>query len=123
MRKSTLRDCTWSIKSARRGDNHVGIASQIGQLRAHRRAANQDDAFKAKRLADFRESFLDLQRQFARRQNHQCATARTLARSDKTLQNRQRERQRFAGSGLRDADDIVAGETDGNRAVLESAWA
>ena len=59
---------------------------------------------------------LDLRRQLARRLEHETAKGAVLGEQG---QDRQRESGRFAGAGLRGADQIFAGKNDWKRAELD----
>ena len=98
-------------KPAGRGDENIDAVHKAADLRAHRDAADHQRGSKPQMPAVSAEAVENLARQFARRAQHQHAAGFVLERAriaGEAMQDRQRESRGFAGSGLRDADDIAA---------------
>ena len=74
-------------------------------------------------LAVGREALADLRRELARRRQHEAAdaarTGHRVARHREPLQDRQRERGRLAGAGLREAEQVAPCEDVRDRAALD----
>ena len=106
-------------QAAGRGHEHFDAVRQRAHLPVDRHAADgQCNRERADVAPVGAEAVGDLAGQFARRREHQHAAG--FFRRPQTLvlqvmEDRQRESRGFAGSGLRDADDIAAlqGERDG----------
>ena len=98
---------------ARRRHHDVDAARQRGDLGTLRDATEDDRLAEAETGAVGAEIVVDLNRELARRRQHQCArTTRTgpFRVTGKLLQDGKRERGRLAGARLRDAEQIFAGE-------------
>ena len=104
---------------ARRCDQHVDAARQFGILIAERNAADQKRDVELLADAVFIELFLDLGCQLAGRLHnegarHACPGAALFQHG----QHRQHEGRRLAGAGLGDAEDVAAGQNEGDRLIL-----
>ena len=89
---------------ARRGDDDVHAAPQGSFLWFIRHAAKDRRHFDAGAACILSHTFFHLQRQFPRWRKHQCSGA--LGAVEQATHQRQRERRRLAGAGLRQADDV-----------------
>ena len=121
LRRSALLRTRSSRRPGRR-DQHVDAVHQGADLLAHRHAADGQRRVDAQVAAIGVEAVEDLARQFARRAEHQRAAGlavRSLRIGEEVMQDRQREGGGLAGSGLRDADDVAAGQGDRNGLGLD----
>ena len=95
-------------QAARRRDQHVGAAHDLGFLIAEGDAADQQRDVELVIRAIFGEAFLDLRGEFARRlENERARHARPGAALFETAQHRQREGGRLAGARLGDAENVA----------------
>ena len=102
--------------------HHIDRLRQALQLQAVGRAADQaGGAEAAQLLAIGHGGFLDLQREFARRSQHQHARTHALDRrlGLQTLDRRQQKRRRLAAAGIRRHQQIAPGQRRGNRLRLD----
>ena len=109
-------------QAARRGDEDVGAATQVVDLRAHAGAAEDGGDVQAQVAAVGLDAVGDLHREFAgRRQDQRARLARAVGRRllRQPLQQRQRERGGLAGAGLRAAEQVVPGQRQRNRLQLD----
>ena len=100
-------------QAAGRRDQHVEAVHQVAHLPSHRDAADHERGLDAHVAAVGAEAFEDLAGQFARRAEHQHARALLFQRLPvvgEPVEDRERERGGLAGAGLRDADEVAAGE-------------
>ena len=105
---------------ARRGHDQVDAAAQRLDLRAFADAAEDRRVAQRQMPAVGADVLFDLRDQLARRRDHQHAHACAVGRRrGQPFEQRQHERRRLAGAGLRDADDVAAGEDHGNRLRLD----
>ena len=95
----------------------MAAAAQLRLLVADRRAAEDRDDIDAARGAVDAERLRDLDAQLARRRQHERLHHIDL-RID-VLHHRQTEGCGLAGAGLRDADQVPAGEEVGNGLRLD----
>jgi hypothetical protein len=105
---------------ARSRNDDVDAAMQRLYLRLHADAAVDGRRANLHILAVGADAFLDLQAELAGRGNDQDADffrGRRLLR--KKLEDRQREAGGLAGSGLRGAEKVFAGENDGDGLRLD----
>ena len=102
-------------ETAGRRDDNVGISRESVYLRTQRETADKHRRFKAETVADASQGFVNLKSQFARRKNHKSPSFYL----SQPLNHRDSERQRFAGAGLRDADDVLALDGGRNRLPLD----
>jgi hypothetical protein len=86
----------------RRRDRRRGAAPGSAGLRRRRRRSSRSAAAGAAVGADV---LFDLRDQLARRRDHEHAHGAKRRRLREPLEERQHERRRLAGAGLRDADD------------------
>ena len=94
---------------ARGADDDVHAAAQRAELDAVRLAAVDGQHVHALDVGGvLLERLADLERELAGRREHQ--RLRRLLRQVEAGQDRQRERRGLAGAGLREADDVAAGE-------------
>ncbi len=104
------------------GDDEMRAGAKGVDLRIFADAAkNGGDAERQIFAIDF-YVLLDLQNEFARGRDDERAGAARAAVAEhgrKLGQHRQRERRRLAGAGLRDADEVVAGDDGRNRRRLD----
>jgi len=108
-------------QAARRGDNDIHWLRQALQLKAIRRAADQAGGAETTHvIAVFHRGFFNLQREFARRGQHQHARAHAFDRGlgQQTLDRRQQERRRLAAASIRRHQQVTAGQRGGNRLHL-----
>src|SRR6202022_3961651 len=130
---SSTRNSTWPSFSpllctragggaAGRGPHDFDALHHRADLTAHRHAADRQRRTEADVAAIGVEALEDLSRQFAGRAQHQHAAGLGL-RLDAVLQNAMQDRKRegrgLAGAGLGDADDVTAGNCDGNGLSLD----
>ena len=109
-------------QAARRRDQDVDAAHQLGVLIVERDAADDQRDVELVVDAVFDETFLDLGGEFARRLEDQRARhARAGAALFQHGQHRQRERRRLAGAGLRDAQHVAPGEHVGDGLILDGS--
>ena len=106
---------------ARRGDDDVHARPQRPLLRVHRHAAVDRDARNRRVVRQPLHLVFDLDRELARRRQHQ--RARSGGRSggalgEEPLQDRHEERGRLAGARLGAGDHVVAGEGERDDAAL-----
>ena len=93
---------------ARRGDQHVDAFVQRLDLIAHLHAADQQRELQIMVLAVFLEIFSHLGGQFAgRRQDQAARHQRAAASGGHDIDHRKHETGGLAGTGLRDADDVL----------------
>jgi hypothetical protein len=98
-------------QTSRRGHDDVGARAQLVELRLHLDAADQTRGAEAVVLAEEIEESLRLQRDLARRREDEAPHAAAV---DEAIRHRQNERGGLAGAGLREADDVFAGERGGD---------
>jgi hypothetical protein len=96
---------------ARGGDQDVHALGHLALLLALGHAAQHDGRAQAQAAAVGAAGFVDLDREFAGRRQHE--RARALVRhaglvGGQALQDRQGEGRRLAGAGLRDAEKVAA---------------
>ena len=129
---SSTRNSTWpSFKpvalheieqAAGGGDHDFDALHDRADLASHRHAADRQRRGQPDVAAIGVEAVQDLARQFTGRREHQHAAGLGL-RLDAVFQNavqdRQRERRGLAGAGLGDADDVTAGECEGDGLSLD----
>ena len=127
-------------KTAGRGDEHVDAAHQLGVLVAEGHAADQQRDRQFLVYAIFREAFLDLRGEFARRlEDEGTRQAGAGAAVRKQRERGQREGRRLARTGLGDAENVpplqdmgyglflnggrlrIAGSSDGSEDFLTQA--
>ena len=104
------------------GDHDFDALHDRADLAAHRHAADRQRRGQAHVAAIGVEAVEDLSRQFAGRAQHQHAAGLGLrldAVLQDAMQDRQREGRGLAGAGLGDADDVTAGEREGNGLSLD----
>ena len=107
-------------QAARRGDDHVGAARDLGLLIAERDAADQKRKVQLVVDAVFAERLFDLGGELARRlKNEGARHAGAGAAALQHRQHRQGERGGLAGAGLGDAQDIAALQRVGNGLFLD----
>ena len=107
-------------QAARRCDQHVDAARQLGVLVVERDAADEERDVELVVGAVLVEAFLDLRGEFARRLEDQRARhARPRAAGLQHGEHRQREGGGLAGAGLRDAEHVAAREHVGDRLFLD----
>ena len=110
---------------ARRGDEHFDAALEFGDLRAHVGAAVHAGGADRQVLGVGLEALLHLDREFARRCEHQHAhrvlRGRGAARGHrrKPLQRGQRKGAGLAGARLRAGHEVAPCEDDGDRLLLD----
>ena len=109
-------------QAAGRGHHDFDALHDGADLASHRHAADRQRRGQADVAAIGVEAVEDLSRQFARRAQHQHAAGLGL-RLDAVLQDAMQDRKRkgrgLAGAGLRNADDVTAGEREGNGLGLD----
>ena len=109
-------------QAAGRGDHDFDALHDRADLASHRHAADRQRRSQAHVAAIGVEAVEDLSRQFAGRAQHQHAAGLGL-RLDAVLQNAVQDGKRegcgLAGAGLGDADDVTAGEREGNGLSLD----
>ena len=104
----------------RRGDDDVGTPSERLDLRLFADTAKDRGHAERQKLGVVPDIFVDLDHQFPGRCEDQDADmARAGVSGRQTGQERQRERRSLAGSGLGDANEILAGEDDGDGRGLD----
>ena len=102
-------------QAARRGDDDVGTPSERLDLRFFADSAKDRGHAEGQKLGVIPHIFVDLDHQFPSGCEDECADmARAGVSGRQTGQERQCERCSLAGSGLGDANEILAGEDDGN---------
>ena len=102
-------------QAARRRDQHVDAAHDLGFLVAEGDAADQQSHVQLVLRAIFDETFLDLGGEFARRFEDEGARhAGAGAALFEPAEHGQHEGCGLAGAGLRDAEDVAVGEREGN---------
>ena len=120
--RETLTD---EIEQApRRCDQYVDAAAQRAGLRILADAAEDRRDAQVEMLAIRFEVFADLNREFTRRRENQCANGigtRRRAGLRESLQHRHGKRGGLAGAGLRDAEQVLAGEQLRNRLRLNGS--
>ena len=100
-------------KASGRGDQEVEpLRFQHLLLRGQRDAAEDDANAKVGEARVVARVRLDLRRQFARRGEHEGA--KPLGSAEKASENRKNERCRLSCARLRGADDVDAGEDQGD---------
>jgi hypothetical protein len=102
-------------EAARCRDDDRGAAMQCIDLRTHTSSTDEDGGLDAQWAADLTHSLIDLEREFARRSQHE----RKCAASERVLHHRDTEGERLAGAGLGDTDDILALHTSRDRLALD----
>ena len=101
-------------QAARRGNQNFDAAAQVGLLDFHVDAAEHDGAAQRQMLVVGHHALMHLDRQFARRRQHQRAHRVARRRGagigmlDHFLQQRQHESGRLAGAGLRLRHQVAA---------------
>ncbi len=103
-------------QSTRRRDENIDTAFDLFALFSITNAAVHDGRAQIGEAAVIAKRCLDLRSQFARRLQHKT-TKRAVFREQR--QDRKGERRRFAGAGLRGADQIFARENNRKRAQLD----
>ena len=108
-------------QAAGAGDDDLDAGAQFLDLRAHAHAAVDRDAAQVRLAAQVGDGVVDLLGQLARRGDDEGADP--AARSfDQTLQNRQHEGGRLAGSGLGQAHDVVSLKDRRDGLALDGGW-
>ena len=102
-------------QSSGRGDDDVWAGAQLVVLPSVADAAEDDCDFQIRETRVIAERGFDLRGEFSRRfeNEHARSGGTVLAEFGK---NRQGERRRLAGAGLRTADDVLAGQHQRNGA-------
>ncbi len=109
-------------QAARRRDHHIRAAIELAILVVIGHAADQKRHGQPVVLAEGLEMLGDLRRQFAGGLKDQRARhARSRAASLEPGQHRQHEGRGLAGSGLRDAEHVAAGDGHGNGFLLNGS--
>ena len=107
-------------EAARRGDEHVRAAHDLGFLVAERDAADQQGHVDLVIDAVASERLLDLGREFAGRLKDEGSWHPGASPSAfEAGQHRKRESRRLAGPGLGDAEDVAPRERDRNGLFLD----
>ena len=108
-------------QAARRRDQHVDAAHQLGVLIVERDAADdQRDVELIVVDAVFDEALFDLRRELAGRlENQRARHARSRPAGFQHGQHRQHERRGLAGAGLGDAQHVAPGEHVGDGLILD----
>jgi hypothetical protein len=109
-------------KAAGRGHQDFDALHHRTDLAAHRHAADRQRRGEADVTAIGVEAVEDLSRQFTGGREHQHAAGFRLrldAVLQDAMQDRQREGRGLAGTRLGDADDVTAGQCDGDRLGLD----
>ena len=106
-------------QAARRGDDHIDALAQRLLLRAIAHAAVNRGDPQAGVAAQLLGMLGHLQRQFARRQQHQRARFTRARRVDQFLQQRQQKRCRFARAGFGRAENVAPFQRRRNRRALD----
>ena len=107
-------------QAARRRDQHVDAAHQLGVLVVKRNAADDEGDVELVVLAVLVEAVLDLRRELARRlQDQRARHARPRAALLEHGEHRQHEGRGLAGAGLRDAEHVAPREHVGDRLFLD----
>ena len=109
-------------QAAGRGDKNIDAIKQRANLSAHRYTADRQRGSHAHVAAIVAEAVEDLARQLARRAEYQDAAAlarRRMRAGGETVQDRQCECRRFAGSGLGNSDYVAARHDGRNRLRLD----
>ena len=107
-------------QAARRRDQHVDAAHQLGILVVERHAADDQRDGQLVLGAVFYEGFLHLRGEFARRfEDERAGHARAGAALFQHRDHRQHEGCGLAGAGLRDAEHVTARENVGNGLFLD----
>src|SRR3989344_1818992 len=101
-------------KPAGSGNDDMGTGPQLASLHSESRAADKKRGTHADGAADFLQMFIDLDREFASGQKYQ-SHALSLGEA---LDHGHAKSQSLSCAGLRDADDVFALDSDGNRFVL-----
>ncbi len=107
---------------SRTGDDDIDAGAERGDLRSFSHAAENRGHVQRQMFSVRAHIFLDLHDQFTGRCEDQNASAARLAVADhagKFGEDRQREGGGLSGAGLRDADQVVAGEDLGNGLGLD----
>ena len=106
------------LDAARRADDGVHAAAQLLQLKIHARSAVDGQHVKALEVPGVRLHGLgDLDRELARRREHE--QLRLGALHVDAAEQRQRERGRLAGAGLRLTEHVAALEQRRDRGLLD----
>ena len=109
-------------QATRRGDHHVGAAVELAVLVVIGHAANQQRHGQLVALAEDLEMLGDLGGKLAGRfQDQRARHARPGAASLEPGQHRQHEGRGLAGSGLRDAQHVTAGDGAGDGFALNGS--
>ena len=109
-------------KTTRGRHKNVDAVADHGFLLAHGGAADDEAAAQFHELAVGAETLKHLRGEFARRRQHQhaaVAAALFALRFSQMVQDRQRERRRFAGPGLGDAEKVMPLHQGRNGAGLD----
>jgi hypothetical protein len=109
-------------QSSGRGDENIDARFHRGDLRVLVDAAKDDSMFEAEMATIGLQTDVDLERQLARGRKDQGAGAAMLGARPvfgQTLQQWQTEGRSFAGSGLSDTQEVLAGEQWGNGTRLD----
>ena len=107
---------------AGRGDQNLDARHDRADLTSHRDAADRQRRGQANVAAIGVEAVENLARQFTRRRKHQHAAGLGLRLDpmlQKPMQDRKREGCGLAGAGLGNADDVTAGEREGDGLSLD----
>ena len=105
-------------QTAGSGDDDVWVLLEVLLLEVHGRATNQDDGAHTNTAANLTEVFFNLQGEFARWENNE-ATALKLGEA---LDHWNTERERFAGTGLGDTNNVRTFQCCRDRLVLNWGW-
>lgn len=109
-------------QATRRGDDDIGATLEFLLLRADRDAAEEGGDAQVRWQTVGRQRLVNLERELARRHEHQAARlthpGRTAAADQQAIDHRQAERGSLAGAGLRACQQIAAAEDDGDRREL-----
>lgn len=104
------------------GDDDIVWSAQRRLLRTHAYATNDGDAADVAGLAKDLQLLGDLLHELARRREDKSARRGAAWAGVKIFDQRQDEGRRFAGTGGRAADDVLAFEGRRNRAQLDGRW-